>query len=244
MLAIRKLNGLVLWCAVVMVAVATSRASAAGGSITVELPAGAKVVSAVATAGGVNLDTRGTVDNRAVHFTNLLLNVPYDVRIDLADGTVMQGVNLDWYDTEPARKNAEPMDDDDLAEIKKILAVPAFANQQDILMMNGTHDRAALLIRFLRTSDFHSDTGGEVIWRVEIWYFKNEHGGWAALNDVNKVLRRERYPSPKEYLAATSKVQWLQTLGGITLTKTAADKTVDLAHPPSTAPATQPSVGP
>jgi hypothetical protein len=218
-----------------------SHALAAGGSITVQLPAGARVASAVATASGVNLDTKGVVDGRAVHFTNLLLNVPYDVRIDLADGTVMQGVNLDWYDAEPARKNVAPLDDDDRDEIKKILAVPAFANQQDILMLNGDHDRAALLVRFLRTSEFHSDTGGEVIWRVEIWYFKNEHGGWAALNDVNKVLRRERYASEKEYLAATSKIQWLQTLGGITLTKTAADKTIDLTHPPSTAPATQPA---
>jgi len=213
---------------------------AAGGSIAVELPAGAKVSSAVATAGGVNLDTKGTVDGRTVRFTNLLLNVPYDVRIDLADGTVMQGVNLDWYDAEPARKNAAPFDNDDLDQVKQILAVPAFANQQDILMMNATHDRAAFLIRFLRTSAFHSDAGGEVIWRVEIWYFKNEHGGWAALSDVNKVLRRERYPSEKEYLAATSKIQWLQTLGGITLTKAAAEATIDLTHP-TTAPATQPA---
>ncbi len=105
-------------------------------------------------------------------------------------------------------------------------------------MMSGDHDRATLLVRFLRTSDFHSDAGGEVIWRVELWYFKNEHGGWAAINNVNKVLRRERYASEKEYTAATSKIQWLPTLGGITLTKAAAEKTIDLTHP-TTAPATQ-----
>jgi hypothetical protein len=179
------------------------------------LSASDKPKSAVAVAAGVKVQTDGQIDGRTIVFEDLLPDTPYDVRVVLADGTVLQGVDLGWYNEEPADPEAEPIGDDDRAQIKEILGVPRFYNKCDILALRGDHNRATALVRLQRDNGFHSDAGGEIIWRIELWYFKNQYGGWEAVAQQNKVLRRERFASKAAYDADAGKIRWTPELGGL-----------------------------
>ena len=193
------------------------------------LPEGKQVKSAVAAAPSLKLDVQGTVDGRTVTFANVLPDTAYDVRVTLTDGTVVQGVDLGWYDEEPAKKDAADLDNDDREQIRAIVQdVPGFYNKRDILVLRGDHDRAVALLRLVRDKAFVNDKGGEVIWRIELWYFKNQNGGWEAVQQQNRVLRRERFPSPDARKAAEDAVRWAPALGGLRVAKGEAAKTVKL----------------
>jgi hypothetical protein len=92
------------------------------------------------------------------------------------------------------------------------------------------------LTRLIRDTNFHADKGGEVIWRIELWYFQFHYGGWEKIGQVNRVLRRERFGSADQFQAATAKLRWTPELGGIRLAKDHASTAITLA-PPATQPA-------
>ena len=48
-----------------------------------------------------------------------------------------------------------------------------------------------MLLELMRTRRFHASAGA-VVWRVELWYFQNQFGGWEKLPNQERVLRRER----------------------------------------------------
>ena len=106
--------------------------------------------------------------------------------------------------------------------------VPGFYNKRDFLRLDGDHDRAVALLRLVRDNGFVNDKGGEVIWRIELWYFKNQAGGWEAVPQQNKVLRRERFPGAAARKAAEDPIRWTRELGGIRVGKQEATKTVTL----------------
>src|SRR5439155_19530657 len=81
------------------------------------------------------------------------------------------------------------------------------------------HDRAVVLVQRIRESKFHSDKGGEAIWRVELWFMKNEAGGWAKVNQQDRVLRRERFESSAKMNAEIAKIRWRRELGGVKVEK-------------------------
>jgi len=212
----------------------------AAPQLVVQLPADAKVASAVASAPKLKLDTPGKAEGAKVLFPNLLPDTAYDVKITLADGTVLAGASLDWYTDEAADKEAGPMDEEDRQQINDLVAKPlAFTNNNRALALRGDHDRAVALVQLVRDTAFHSSKGDEVIWRVELWYFKNRNGGWEHINQTNKILRRERYATSAQYRAATDKLRWIPDLGGIKLGKDEATKTLVLAstNPLTTRPA-------
>ncbi|MCY2952297.1 MAG: hypothetical protein NTU53_10010 [Planctomycetota bacterium] len=88
-----------------------------------------------------------------------------------------------------------------------------------MLLLAGNHDRVVILAELIRDTDFHSAVGNEIIWRIELWYFKNQHGGWERVTQSNKVLRRERFKSRDDYISATAKLKYLPALGGLRLKK-------------------------
>src|SRR4051812_25201550 len=77
--------------------------AAQGGSMKVELPAGTKVTAAVAIASGLKLESPGKIEGPTIAFEQLLPETPYDIRLTLADGTTVQGVDLNWYTEEEAK---------------------------------------------------------------------------------------------------------------------------------------------
>jgi hypothetical protein len=216
----------------VLLAAAVVRA----GDLTVQLLPGMKPASATATATGVDLAIDGTIKDGMITFQKLLPATPYDVKVTLADGTILQGVDLSWYNEDPPKPKAGKFTEDDRKEVQAIMDVPSFYNKNEILLLNANHDRAVVLAQLIRDSAFHSDKGDEVIWRIELWYFKNEYGGWAKINQVNKILRRERYATRAEYESAVSKIKWTPQLGGISVPK-GGTLTVQLTPPKP--PATQ-----
>ena len=142
---------------------------------------------------------------------------------------MLQGVDLSWYDEEPAKKDAGALGDDDREQVRAIVQdVPGFYNKSDVLALRGDHDRAVGLLRLVRDTDFYNGKG-QIVWRIELWYFRNRHGGWEAVAQQNKVLRRERFKNAEAYQAATAPLRWVPALGGLKAGKDEAAKVVTVS---------------
>jgi len=218
------------WSPVLLLAAMVLTARVAANDLSIKLPAlpeGKQVKSAVATAPLLKLDVEGKVDGQSVTFAKVLPDTAYNVRVTLTDGTILQGVDLGWYNEELAKADAGDMDKDDREQIRAIVQdVPGFYNKRDFLMLQGDHDRAVALLRLVRDKGFVNDKGGEVIWRIELWYFKNQLGGWEAVQQQNKVLRRERFTSTAARKAVEGPIRWMPRLGGLIVPKNDAARTV------------------
>ncbi len=233
----RKLlrTGLILGIGLAMSAVGQAKDLA----LRIELPAKVVPRTAEATASAMKLKTDGQVEGQTINFTNLLPGTPYTIKIALADGSTWRGVDMRWYNAEPVQANAGAITDDDLTEIRSIITdVPSFYNKSSVIDVSGNHDRATVLVQLVRDRDFHAGAN-EVIWRMELWYFKFEAGGWAIVPQQNKVLERVRYKSHEAFHDATDQIKWMPQLGGILLEK---DKplTVITVAAPTTQPAETP----
>lgn len=208
-------------------------------AMRIELPAKVVPRSAEAVASAMKLKTDGRVEGQTINFANLLPGTPYTIQIAMADGSVWRGVDMSWYNAEPAQADAGPITDDDLAEIRSIITdVPSFYNKSSVVDVAGNHDRATVLVQLVRDKDFHAGAN-EVIWRIELWYFKFEAGGWAIVPQQNKVLERVRYKSHEAFHAVTDHIKWLPQLGGIRLDKDKPLTTITVT-PPTTQPAKTP----
>src|SRR5437588_8129909 len=96
-------------------------ARGAGVDLILQLPERMSAKSAAAANRDLKLTTPGIVNGATVTFPRLLPTIPYDVRIDLAEGSVLQGVDLGWYTEEPAKKDAGPLKDEDREQIRAIV---------------------------------------------------------------------------------------------------------------------------
>jgi len=190
----------------------------------------AAVASAAATAEtGGSTPVAGSVEPERVVIPNLTPGVAYSLRLVHADGSIDQGVDMSWYDTEPARDDAGDLTDDDRGQITAILKqVLSFFNRNDLILLAGNHDRAVALVQLIRDKSFHSDSGDEVIWRVELWYLKNRHGGWEKIQQTDKTIRRERF-STAAFHAASDHLHWIPELGGLVVPKD--QPTLDVTPP-------------
>jgi hypothetical protein len=205
------------------------------GNLTVTLPPDVKVADATATPdGAAAIDGKIAADK--VTFTDVPTDTPLNVSLKLADGTQLQGVDMGWYSDEPADTDATPLTDDDREAVRAIVQdIPSFYNRSAILALNGDHSRVVALVELVRDSDFHA-SGGNVVWRIELYYFKFQYGGWEKVQQQNKLLRRERFESVNAYHAATDKLKWSPNLGGISVGKDES-KTVPASLTPTTNPA-------
>ena len=144
-------------------------------------------------------------------FENLPGDAAYDIGLQTADGRCIEGIDLAFDDARMLRlaeirrrqlglppERAHTFTEDDAAELA------AFAQKQQDFMdwgralyVQGHGRRATVLVELMRTQPFYAGAG-QVIWRVELWYFENQFGGWQRVPNTERVLRRERI-SPAEW---------------------------------------------
>jgi hypothetical protein len=200
------------------------------GTITIQLPADIAVAKATAATEKQPQTTLiGTIADRSITFTDPIPGSAYEVQLTLKNGTVLQGVDMNWYSRVPDKADAEPLNDDDIQQMKAVFTAGAqFFDLQEATIIKGNHNRAVMLVRCERTNKFHSDKGDEIIWRPELWYFENHHGGWEKVLQTDRVLRRERFATHEEYHAVVDKLRWVQELGGLKSTPKQPDVKVTL----------------
>ena len=137
----------------------------------------------------------GTINERGEFaISHLLPDRAYDMIVwtTAADGTVTrwEGACMDYH--RPI-KPATTATAEDRKSIETLVSnVPQFYDHVRPLRIAADHQHATVLVELIRTRDFHSDAGGEVIYRVELWYFENLFGGWAKDANTEKVLARVR----------------------------------------------------
>jgi hypothetical protein len=227
-------------------AVMTARL-AVSADLVVHLPAGVVCRSAAALSPSLQAGEDGPAvlgkktDAATIVFTDLQSATPYDLRLVLAGGRVLHGVNMAWYTAEPARPDAGELNDDDRGQINtEVSGGKTFYDVSRVLAISGDHDRATVLVERIRQSSFSASQPGEVVWRVELWYFTNDFGGWNESLQTNKVVLRTRFPTAAEYHETVDHLIWAPLLGGIVLNK--ADERREMTVPAEViaGPATRP----
>jgi hypothetical protein len=213
--------------------------------LIIKLPDKSRINVATAIERDSAVNVGGTIDGNKATFANLRPDTPYDLAIETVDGTLYCGADLSWCDPTPADPQAEPLGDDDREAIRAIVQdVLGFADKPKIAILQGTHDRAVALVDLTRGKDFNGNKGDEVIWRVEVWFFKWENGGWERVADQSRLLRRERFESTAAYQKETGRVRWIPALGGMQLPKGSGPVTVTVGEkitPPTTTESNSPA---
>ncbi len=208
------------------------------GAIVVNVEGG-EPVSAIALSRRLKVETDGRVDGNTVRFDKLLPDTPYDIEITLKDGTILAGMDLGWYEEEPAqlpRPKAEPLTDADREEIRAIVQdIPSFYNRTELLALAGDRDRAVALVQLIRDTPFHGAAPGEIIWRVELYYFKFQAGGWEKVQQQNQPLRRDRLRNRQQYEDVVGPLRWTERLGGLRVGKDET-RTITIAAQPKKQP--------
>ena len=138
-------------------------------------------------------------------FSRLPGDADYDVRIVTTDGRTLEGIDLSWIEARMVRLAAKRRKDlglpaersqafsaDDVKELLKwVEDWKDFMELKRVLYVRGHGPRATILVELLRTREFYS-SAGSIVWRMELWYMKNEFGGWDRLANSERVLHRRR----------------------------------------------------
>jgi hypothetical protein len=137
----------------------------------------------------------GTINGRGEYtISHLLPGRAYDLIVwtTAADGTATrwEGACMDYH--RPIKPSTAATAEDRKSIETLVSDVPQFYDRVRPLRIAADHQHATVLVELIRTRDFHSDAGGEVIYRVELWYFENLFGGWAKDANTEKVLARVR----------------------------------------------------
>jgi len=202
---------------------------ARAGRIVVEMPDGQTPASAAIADNADNSVREAEINGSKVTFNDLHTETTYTARIELKDGTILQGVDLSWNSEEPERKDAPPLSNDDKKEIiAQTAEIKSFYSSTEILQLKGNHDRAVAVMRLIRDGGFYNDKGGEIIWRIEVWYFKFHYGGWAKVQQANKVLRRERFPDKNTFDQETAHLKFVPELGGMRIDTDGTEQIIKL----------------
>lgn len=139
----------------------------------------------------------GKLDAKTGQFTipGLPLDKTYDLFVDLMSGARLEGVNMhvkktDFKDAEPPLIKA---DEEKLKEITKGLS--KFEDIHEFLAVGGNAQHAAVVMSKLRTKPFYESKPGEVVWRLEVWFFEREEldDPWVKEQDTLFIIHyRER----------------------------------------------------
>ncbi len=138
-------------------------------------------------------------------FADLPGDAAYDLRVTTADGRTIEGIDLSWIEARMVRlaaarrkqlglppERARAFTEQDANAILKWVADwKDFMEIKRVLYLKGHGKRATVLVELLRTREFHAAKGA-LVWRVELWYFRDEFGGWDRLPNAERVLHRER----------------------------------------------------
>lgn len=146
----------------------------------------------------VRVEIDGTA--RLAVFSNLDPLVRYDVMLHLAGGGQIEGADLDVVGRRfvQVAAGAHVFGDEDEAMIREqILGVEEYEDQVRVLSVQGDGGDALALVEKIRTRPFHGSGAGEVIWRVEVWPFRWQYGGWVKLAAREQILVHERLPGAR-----------------------------------------------
>lgn len=179
-------------------------------SLTIEL-GDAPIRQATARPVGGRNESAGVVADGKATFNDLQPGQRYDVTLTRTEGIQLRLLDCSWYnDIPPAAPTPGPLSDDDRAEITAIVKeIKAFTNKNEIVQLLGDADRAVAIVELTRDTDFHARAGDEIFWRIEVWYFENQAGGWAKVQQQNRVIERVRFKSREDYEKTRSSLRWI-----------------------------------
>lgn len=209
MAVLRTIRGLVGFV------VALTAGAAMAGSLTVKT-GDLQVASATATASGSGSATQGKAEAKSVVFDRVLPGERYDVSLKTKQGSELRLIDTSWHSDEAADPDAKPLDDEDKFAIQAIVKeIKTFTNHNEIRYLSGTSQRAVAIVECWRDTDFHARKNDEVIWRTEVWYFENQAGGWAKVQQQNRVLDRQRFKSVAAFEAYRKPLKWIGIDAGL-----------------------------
>jgi len=149
----------------------------------------------------------------AFTFKDLPGAASYDICITTNDSREIQGIDLSFVDEYLLKladlrrqqlklpqlsHNEKPFGQGDVDVILKFVeSWEDFMDQHRVLYISGNGARATVLVELMRTREFHGaknkgDESGDIIWRIELWYFTRSGGGWELIPNVERVLQRTR----------------------------------------------------
>ena len=79
-----------------------------------------------------------------------------------------------------------------MEKVASVLKVDRFMNNNRPLYMHGNREKAMVLVELIRDRAFYASKGGEGIWRMEIWPYTWQSGGWYKPRKGVRVLYRVR----------------------------------------------------
>jgi hypothetical protein len=143
-------------------------------------------------------------------FEELPGDATYDLVVRTADGRRYEGIDLSFVDARllrlaerrreklglpPARTYAfGPRDAKEIVDWIEGAAKRDFLELSRVLYVKGDGPRATVLLERMRTRPDYTGVA-LYIWRVELWYFAEQFGGWQKLDNQARMLRRERLPA-------------------------------------------------
>jgi len=141
-------------------------------------------------------------------FRGLPGDATYDVGIVTRGGARVEGIDLSWHEARLLRLAAirrkqlkmpagpeHEFSDEDVAELLRYARdLRGFSDLRRVLYLRGEATRATMLVEVMRVRDFYAKRGSELIWRMELWYFRYRYGGWERVGNVERVLQRRRIP--------------------------------------------------
>lgn len=219
----------------------------AESKIVVETP-DIKIISAESKSTSTQKAHPGQVEKSQVTFDKLLPNQSYDLSFKLPDNHLVQFLDLSWYNGDKPAAPPEAMSDEDRQAITEIVTnIKAFTNKNNVMQLLGDSQHAAAIVDLVRDTDFHAGAG-EIIWRVEVWYFENQAGGWAKVQQQNRVIDRDRYKNRADYEKARAGRRYVGLNEGLrtgkdstTTIKWPADAATSPASERGSSPATKPA---
>lgn len=168
-------------------------------------------------------------ENGAFLITGLLPGRSYDLIVwtETSDGSVTRWEGADMSYHRPIELN-KPLADEDKAWLNEFVTqMPQFYDKCRILWMAADHGHATLLVELTRNREFYDSKNGDIVYRVELWYFENLFGGWAKDRNTEKVLARWRGKPG----AIETNWQWVPALGGITVKADGATEPIKIDLP-------------
>ncbi|MFP4054173.1 MAG: hypothetical protein ACLFV7_09965 [Phycisphaerae bacterium] len=129
----------------------------------------------------------------------------YDVCLETTDGREIEGIDLSPPDQrllKLAERRREQLDlpaerthrftrEDANELVQWVAQADDLLEDRRVLYVQGHGKRATLLVELMRTRAFHA-SGGAIVWRVDLWHFHHQFGGWDRLANTETTLRRLR----------------------------------------------------
>lgn len=128
----------------------------------------------------------------------------YDLRVKIGPRTI-EGIDLSAPDARmqrlaqvrrrqlglPPQREHEFVQADADEIVKYVRDMQDFMDIRRVLYVQGHGSGATALVELLRTREFYA-ARGQIVWRVELWYFQEQFGGWQRQGKQDRVLLRER----------------------------------------------------